>query len=70
MQVLDIMQEIQQLPLDKKFWVVEETIKSIKFEEANHQLAFAANELFEDYKTDKELTAFSTLDFEQFYEAK
>ncbi len=70
MQTLEIIQEIQRLPLNKKFYVVEETIKSIKKEETSHQLEFAANALYSDYKNDKELTAFTSLDFEHFYEAK
>ncbi|TAG91274.1 MAG: hypothetical protein EAZ20_03405 [Bacteroidetes bacterium] len=38
--------------------------------ETSHQLEFAANALYSDYKNDKELTAFTSLDFEHFYEAK
>ena len=70
MQTIEIMQEIQRLPLNKKFYVVEETIKAIKKEEINHQIEFAVNELYDDYVNDKNLTAFTTLDFEHFYEAK
>jgi hypothetical protein len=70
MQALEIIQEIQRLPLTKRFYVVEETIKSIKKEEMSHQMEFAANELYSDYATDKNLTAFTSLDFEQFYETK
>jgi len=66
----DIMAEIQKLPLSKKFYVVEETIKSIKKEELNNQFEFAVNELYEDYISDKDLTIFTSLDFEQFYETK
>jgi hypothetical protein len=65
-----IVQEIQQLSLAKRFWIVEETLKSIKLEETNHSLAFAASELYDDYKNDSELTAFTSLDLEHFYEAK
>jgi hypothetical protein len=70
MQTIDIIHEIQRLPLTKRFYVVEETIKSIKKEEMNHQMELAANELYEDYTNNKELTAFTTLDIEHFYEAK
>lgn len=70
MQTIDIMQEIQRLPLIKKFYVVEETIKSIKKEELNHQMEFAVKELYNDYANDKDLTAFTNLDLENFYEAK
>ncbi len=70
METLDIMQEIQQLPLDKKFWVVQETIKSIKREEINNQLESSVRDLYEEYATNKELTIFTNLDLENFYEAK
>lgn len=70
MQALEIIQEIQRLPISKRFYVVEETIKSIKKEEMSHQMELAANELYNDYATDKNLTAFTSLDFEQFYETK
>ncbi len=70
MLAIKIIQEIQQLPLDKKFWIVEETIKSIKQEEVSNHLALAANELYADYIQDSELTIFTKLDLEKFYEAK
>jgi hypothetical protein len=70
MQTLDIMQEINQLPLNKKFWVVEETLKAIKKEEIKRQMELGANALYEEYETNKELTIFTTLDFEDFYETK
>ncbi len=70
MQTIDIIHEIQRLPLTKRFYVVEETIKSIKQEEMSHQMELAANELLEDYTNNKELTAFTALDIEHFYEAK
>ncbi len=70
MQTIEIIQEIQRLPITKRFYVVEETIKSIKKEELSHQMEIAANELYGDYVNDKNLTAFTTLDFEQFYETK
>jgi hypothetical protein len=70
MKTFDLMQEIQKLPLNKRFYVVEETIKSIKKEELHHQMELAAHELYEDYANDKELTAFTSLDFENFYETK
>lgn len=70
MQPRDIVIEIQRLPLIQRFFVVEETIKSIKKEEMQHQMELAANELYEDYLNDKELNAFTSLDFETFYETK
>ena len=70
MQTIEIINEIQRLPLSKRFYIIEETIKSIKKEELQHQMEIAVHELYGDYKNDKELTAFSSLDFEQFYETK
>lgn len=70
MQTAQLMQEIFKLPLDKKFFVVEQTLKSIKSEEGNNHLAVAAEIMYEDYMNDKELTAFTALDFENFYEAR
>ncbi len=70
MQTIQLIQEIQRLPLSKKFYVVEETIKSIKKDEMQHQMELAVKELYNDYNTDKELTAFTSLDLEFFYEAK
>jgi hypothetical protein len=70
MQTLDIMGEIKQLPLIKKIWVVEETLKAIKKEEIKIQLELGAKDLYEEYTNNKELTIFTTLDFENFYETK
>lgn len=70
MQTLDLLQEIQRLPLTKRFYVVEETLKSIKKEEIHRQMELAVEELYDDYVNDKELTDFTSLDFEQFYETK
>lgn len=66
MQTINLIQEIQRLPLDKKFWIIEETIKSIKHDEINQKMELAVKELYNDYVNDKELTAFSSLDIEIF----
>ncbi|HMY85392.1 MAG: hypothetical protein KDC31_07065 [Saprospiraceae bacterium] len=70
MHTIDLIREIQRLPISKRLYVVEETIKSIKKEEMQHQMELAANDLYNDYVNDKELTAFTSLDLENFYEAK
>ena len=70
MQALQIIKEIKRLPLSKRFYIVEETIKSIKKEEVAQQMELAVKELFSDYNTDKELTAFTSIDLEQFYETR
>ena len=70
MLTVHLIQEIRRLPLAKKFYIVEETIKSIKKEEMSQQMELAVNELYNDYSTDRELIAFTSLDLENFYEAK
>ena len=45
MEVKTIVKEIQRLPLSKRFFVMEQTLKSIKKEELNHQTEKAV-ELF------------------------
>jgi len=39
-------------------------------QEEEDQMKKAADVLYEDYLTDKELTAFTNLDFENFYETR
>lgn len=70
MQTKELIKEIQQLPLNKRFLVVEETIKSIKREEIGQQMEKAVDVLYNDYTDDKELTAFTLIDFDNFYETK
>lgn len=70
MSYLEILKEIDKLPLDKKLEVVEHSIKLIRAEEKKQHLSDAVNELYEEYATNKELTAFADLDFENFYEAR
>ena len=38
MEVKTIVQEIQRLPLIKRFWVMEQTLKSIKNDELSYKL--------------------------------
>lgn len=69
MSTLSIIEELDKLSLEEKLFVVEQTIKSIRKEKSN-ELAIAADALYDDYKGDKELTAFTELDSESFYEAR
>ena len=70
MQTIDIINEVQKLPLDKKLIVIEEIIKSIKMDKTNYVMESAVNRLYSDYAKDSELTVFTSLDFENFYEAR
>lgn len=59
MQTEQSMQEILKLPLNKKFFAVEQILKSIKSQESSKPLAMAAEALYDDYKNYKEPTVFS-----------
>jgi hypothetical protein len=70
MRTNEIIKEIQRLPIQKRIYVIEKAIHSIRKYEDKNQMEKAANSLFADYKSDKELTAFTNLDFEDFYETR
>lgn len=61
MEVKTLVKEIQRLPLSKRFFVMEQTLKSIKKEELNQQIEKTVELLYDDYANDKELTAMSYL---------
>ena len=64
-----IFSEIKKLPFNDKLLLVEKTLKTIRHVKEHH-LEHAVNTLYNDYVTDKELTLFTNLDFESFYETK
>jgi hypothetical protein len=49
---------------------MKKTIHSIRNQEDKNSMEKAAEFLLSDYKNDTELIAFTSLDFEDFYEAK
>ena len=50
--------------------LVERTLKSIRESELKKKMGKAVDTLLGDYRTDIELTAFSNIDFDNFYEAR
>ena len=70
MKTEEIIKEIQRLPIDQRFYVIERAIKSIRRQDDKKQLEKAADALYSDYKSDEELTAFTKIDFEDFYETR
>ena len=70
MSMHDIVNEINRLPLDSKIKVVEEVLKAIRKQEISESMRIASEQLYDDYANDSELTAFTSLDFENFYETK
>lgn len=69
MSTKDIIQGIRKLPFSQRLRVIEKALKTLN-ESADTQLEKAAKALLSDYKKDKELTAFTAIDFEKFYEAR
>jgi len=69
MTLTNIIRELERLPLSDKLLVIERTLKSIRTEK-ERSLKTAVDSLYDDYKFDKELTVFTQLDKEPFYEAR
>jgi len=70
MQTAEIIKEIERLPLSKRILIAEKTIHSMRKNKDNKAMSDAAEKLYFEYKNDNELTAFTNIDFEDFYEAK
>ncbi len=70
MKTKELIKEIQKLPIRKRIYVIERSMNLIRKQEDEDQMKKAADDLYEDYLTDKELTAFTNLDFENLYETR
>jgi hypothetical protein len=71
MEAATIIKEIVKLPVIERMLIIENAMKSIREETAKgRSLKEAAKALLSDYKTDKELTTFTSLDSEDFYETE
>jgi hypothetical protein len=70
MKTKELINEIQKLPVKKRIYVIERSLQLMRKRKEKSQMTTAADSLYEDYKTDKELTQFTNLDFENFYEAR
>lgn len=68
METIAILHEIQRLPLSKQIYIAELIIKSVRQRENKSQMEVAAGKLYKDYLNNKELTVFTNLDLEHFYE--
>ncbi len=69
MATANIIRELDRLPLTDKLFVIEKTLKSIRTEK-ERSLRAAVDRLYDDYVSNKELTIFTKLDKESFYETK
>ena len=70
METREIIKVITKLSVRKRMLIVERTLKTIREGENKKSMAKAVDSLLLDYKSDKELTSFTNLDYEDFYEAR
>ena len=68
METAQIINETDKLPVYQRMIIVEHIIRSIRHTEKDRTLEIAAERLYDDYKNDAELTIFTQLDGEDFYE--
>jgi len=70
MRTNQILQEIERLPIQSRMWIIEKTLKKIREIENRKKMEFAAEELYADYEKNHELTVFTDIDLENFYETR
>jgi hypothetical protein len=70
MKTTELIKEIHNLPIQDQMFVIEKTLHLMRRMEDSSQLKNAADTLYNDYKSDTELTSFSVLDVENFYETR
>lgn len=70
MSTSEILDKISQLSPAEKLFITERTFKDLFRFNAVRQMTAATEALKNDYKTNQELTAFTSIDLENFYETK
>jgi hypothetical protein len=69
METLNIMRKINRLPIAQRVMIAEKIMFSVR-KNAQERMKKAVDIIYEDYHTDKELTIFTQLDCEDFYETR
>jgi hypothetical protein len=70
METQEILRVIKKLPVDKQMLIIEKTLKTLRENDIKKKMTDAADAMYSDYATNKELTEFTVLDCESFYETK
>ena len=70
METKKLIEQIKELPLEDKMLLIEQTLKLIREKDLKDKMIKAVQELQEDYKSNKELTSFTDIDFDTFYESR
>ena len=68
MKTQEIILEIKKLPVHLRKVIIREAISSVREDEGNEELNQAAENMAAEYRTNKDLTAFSEIDLDDFYE--
>jgi hypothetical protein len=66
----ELIEQIEQLPIQDRIYLVEKVVHSIRAQAEQENMTQAAESLYQDYKNDKELTAFTDIDLDNFYETR
>ena len=69
METLEIIRNVNRLPVSQQMLIAERIIHLIR-EREQPSMEMAAERLYADYMTDENLTVFTQLDCEDFYEAR
>jgi len=70
METNEIIDEIKKLSIKERLQIIEKTARTIQNDDEQEQMKMAADRLYDDYKNDAELTSFTDLDLEDFYETR
>jgi hypothetical protein len=71
MTATQIVTEINKLTVSERILIIENTLKNLRFQSKEKlSMKKAAKLLLNDYLNDSELTAFTSLDYVDFYETK
>ena len=70
MSTSEILKEINHLPLNEKLTLLERAIRDIIKHNYEQKMSVAADAMENEYKTNKDLTAFTSIDMDEFYETK
>lgn len=66
----EIIEVINNLPVSERILIIEQTLKGIRGIEESLLMHEAADEMLDEYKNNRELTEFTNIDFDNFYEAR
>lgn len=68
METQALISQIQHLPVSQQIYIAEKILSVIRNREKKSEMELATEILYSDYLNDNELTIFTNLDFENFYE--